>query len=78
MKVSTDVSYADVYVSAITGGAEAVKFLTHRKGEMRAELAKQLQAHRAPVLRFHIDEEGEKVTKLERVLESLQEGNRGN
>ncbi len=72
VQVSGDLSYADVYVSAITGSEAAVKFLTHRKGEMRAELARHLQAHRAPLLRFHIDEEGERVTKLERVLESLK------
>ena len=72
VKVSADLSYADIFVTAITGAEAAVKFLTARKGRMRAELARSLQAHRSPILRFHIDEEGERVRKLERVLESLK------
>ena len=72
VKVSADLSYADIFVTAITGAEAAVKFLAARKGQMRGELARSLQAHRAPILRFHTDEEGERVTKLERVLESLK------
>ena len=72
VKVSGDLSYADIYLTAITGAEAAVKFLTHRKGEMRREIASQLQAHRAPLLRFKVDVEVQRVTKLDQVLESLK------
>ncbi len=71
VKVSADLSYADIFVSALEHPEAAVKILTSGKGEMRKELAGRLQAHRIPMLRFHVDKEGEKASRIDRLLESL-------
>ncbi len=71
VKVSSDLSYADIFVSAITGAPAAVKFLASKKGAMRKTLAAQMRTHRVPILRFKVDTETARVTKLDEILESL-------
>ncbi len=71
VKVSTDLSYADIFVSAVDRSEAAVKFLASRKSRMRRELAAALQVHRVPLLRFHVDTEGQKVDRLDTLLRSI-------
>jgi ribosome-binding factor A len=71
VKLSPDLSYADVSVSAISGVEGAIKFLQGKKGEMRHTIAQQVQAHAVPIIRFHVDESGAKADKLDRLIDSL-------
>src|SRR5688572_5227491 len=59
VKVSPDLSIADVYVTIMgTPGAQqaALNALKHSSGLMRTRLTKVLSIRQAPFLKFHIDE----------------------
>jgi ribosome-binding factor A len=59
VKVSPDISIADVYVTVMgTPGQQtaALNALKHSAGLMRTKLTKQLALRVAPFLKFHIDE----------------------
>ena len=59
VKVSPDLSIADVYVTIMgTEGQQtaALNALKHSAGMMRAKLTKSLSIRVAPFLKFHIDE----------------------
>ena len=59
VKVSPDISIADVYVTIMgTPGQQtaALNALKHSAGLMRTKLTKQLALRVAPFLKFHIDE----------------------
>ena len=59
VKVSTDLSVADVYVTIMgTEGHQqaALNALKHSAGMMRAKLTKILSLRVAPFLKFHLDE----------------------
>ena len=71
VRVSADLSYADIFVSSVDRTEAAVKFLAAQKGRMRRELALQLRVHRVPQLRFHVDAEGQRGERIDRILGSL-------
>ncbi len=71
VRLSTDLQYADVYVSAIRGLSEAIEFLVSKTGGIRKAIASEVNAHSVPTLRFHADTRGEKADKLDRLIESL-------
>ena len=71
VKVSTDLSYADIFVSAVDRTEAAVKFLEAKSSRMRRELALALRVHRVPQFRFHIDIEGQRGERIDRLLELL-------
>jgi ribosome-binding factor A len=59
VKVSTDLSIADVYITVMgTEGQQtaALNALRHSAGMMRAKLTRALTLRQAPFLKFHIDE----------------------
>ena len=59
VKVSADLSIADVYVQIMgTPGQQSagLNALKHSAGMMRTKLTKQLTLRQAPFLKFHIDE----------------------
>ncbi len=59
VKVSPDLSIADVYVTIMgTPGHQeaALNALKHSSGMMRTKLTKVLSLRQAPFLKFHIDE----------------------
>jgi ribosome-binding factor A len=59
VKVSADLSIADVYVTVMgTEGQQtaALNALKHSAGMMRAKLTRALTLRQAPFLKFHIDE----------------------
>src|SRR3954464_4186035 len=59
VKVSPDLSIADVYVTIMgTPGQQSagLNALKHSAGLMRTKLTKQLTLRQAPFLKFHIDE----------------------
>lgn len=69
--VSADLSYADIFVNSLDRTEAAVKFLAGKKSQMRRSLAEALKVHRVPQLRFHIDTEGQRGERIDRILESL-------
>jgi ribosome-binding factor A len=59
VKVSQDLSIADVYITVMgTEGQQtaALNALKHSAGMMRAKLTKSLTLRQAPFIKFHIDE----------------------
>ncbi len=71
VKVSEDLQYADTFISAIKGAENAVQVLKKKNGAIRKTIAKELNAHAVPVLRFHIDTRGKEVDALDRLIDSL-------
>jgi ribosome-binding factor A len=75
VKVSPDLSVADVYVTIMgTEGAQtaALNALKHSAGIMRTRLTKVLSIRQAPFLKFHIDESLKKEIE---VLELIRKAN---
>ncbi len=79
LDVSTDLSYATVYVSAIEGHdatAESVKGLKSASGFLRRELGARLKLRKVPELRFVADDSIAKSTNIASILDSLAEEDR--
>jgi ribosome-binding factor A len=75
VKVSPDLSIADVYVTVMgsTGHQEAaLNALRHSAGIMRTRLTKVLSIRQAPFLKFHIDEGLKKELAL---LDAIRKAN---
>lgn len=72
VRVSQDLQYADVYISAIQGVEAAMKHLKSRNRDIRKELSKQLTTYTIPQLRYKSDSRGEELSKLDELLNSLQ------
>ena len=77
---SSDLKYAKVFVSCISGKQEEQKILsvlTAASGFLRTELAKNLKLRRVPELSFHWDdsiERGDRILRLIDQVSSEQEG----
>jgi ribosome-binding factor A len=75
VKVSPDLSIADVYVTIMgTAGAQqaALNALKHSSGLMRTRLTKVLSLRQAPFLKFHLDEGLKKELAL---LDAIRKAN---
>jgi ribosome-binding factor A len=78
VKVSPDLSIADVYVTIMgtpgkqTAGLNALK---HSAGLMRTKLTKSLTLRVAPYIKFHMDEELKKELDLLNVLQKVHDEN---
>ncbi len=75
VKVSRDLSYADVYVASFSvdralDKEELVEVLNHAAGFLRTALAKSSTMRTTPKLRFHYDETLEKGAHLENLIKS--------
>ena len=73
VKVSKDLSYADIYVSSLQGNdakarAELVAVLNRAAGFFRTELAKRHRMRTTPKPRFHYDELVERGPRLEQLI----------
>src|SRR5215213_1689047 len=76
VKVSPDLSIADVYVTIMgTPGQQsaALNALKHSAGMMRARLTKVLTLRQAPYLKFHIDENLKKELAVLDLLRKVRE-----
>ena len=82
VKVSRDLSYADVYVSSLalaakqdTGEAndaaksEIVRVLNKASGFLRSQLAKRHSMRTTPVPRFHYDEIAERAPRIDALIQ---------
>src|SRR3954465_5456675 len=78
VKVSADLSIADVYVTVMgTPGQQtaALNALKHSAGMMRTKLTKALTLRVAPFIKFHLDEQIRKELDLLNVLQKVHEEN---
>lgn len=74
--VSSDLSYATVYISAIEGYEQtvaSVKALKGATGFLRRELGAGLSLRKVPELRFVADDSIEQSANISRIIESLNE-----
>ncbi len=77
VRVDSELSFADVYVSSLAGSDQAetiLKGLEHARGFLRSELAHRITLRVFPRLRFHWDPSPEHVDRIERLLASLDIG----
>ena len=73
VKVSKDLSYADIYVSSLQGNdaesqADLIAVLNRAAGFFRTELAKRHGMRTTPKPRFHYDELVERGPRLEQLI----------
>ncbi len=71
VKLSKDLSYADIFISAVEGVDAAIQFLFRHKGEIRKHLLATIRVHKIPILRFHKDVAGERGNRIEELLRAL-------
>ena len=77
VNVDRELSYANVFVSALEGSSRADEILaglTHAQGFLRRELAQRIDLFMFPKLRFFWDPTFEKAEKIEKLIQSLHEG----
>src|SRR3954469_17696536 len=78
VKVSPDLSVADVYVTVMgTPGQQtaALNALRHSAGLMRTKLTAAMTLRVAPYLKFHIDENLKKELEVQELLRKVAEEN---
>jgi len=78
VKVSNDLSIADVYVTVMgTPGQQtaALNALKHSAGVMRTKLTKALTLRVAPFLKFHLDEDLKKELEVLTLLDKVSQEN---
>ena len=70
VKVSTDFSYAKVYVSFLTSKhpEKNLEELNKTKGFIRSSLAKKLDIRKTPEISFVLDETYEKAERIEELI----------
>ncbi len=76
VKVDRELSYADIYVSAVEGAIrskEILEGLEHANGYLRHELADRIDLRIFPRLRFHWDPTPERADRIEKVLADLRQ-----
>ena len=76
VKVSSDLSTADVFVSMMgTAGQQSagLNALRHSAGLLRSILTKSLNLRQAPFLKFHIDEDLQKELALLELLKKVED-----
>ncbi len=81
VKVDRELSYADVFVSAVEGSeraSEVIDALDHASGFLRHQLADRIELRVFPRLRFHWDPTPENADRIERLLASLHQGEEQN
>ena len=75
VEVSSDASYAKVYISAMEGievATQAVESLSRASGRLRRELSNRLHLRKSPELRFLPDDSMEYSAKLDQMFQELR------
>jgi ribosome-binding factor A len=74
VKVDRELSYAEVFVSAIEGIArskEVIQALENASGFLRKSLSERIDLRAFPRLRFHWDVTPERADRIERLISSI-------
>jgi ribosome-binding factor A len=77
VEVTSDLSFARVYVSVLADGPETGKVLEglqHAAGFVRRELAPRLGLREVPELRFLLDTSLERGARVEELLKKIERG----
>ncbi|MDR2734127.1 MAG: 30S ribosome-binding factor RbfA [Spirochaetota bacterium] len=71
VRLSRDLGYADVFVSALDSGKEKEILAALHKGRsfLRSRLAEALDFRKVPELRFHLDSSIEEGYRIERIIQ---------
>ena len=80
VRVDRELSFADVYVSAVEGQARSAEVLQGMKsagGFMRRELANRIDLRSFPILRFHWDPTPENADHIEQLLAQIRKESEG-
>lgn len=78
VKVDRELSFANIFVSAIGGEATSemiLEGLEHASGFLRSTLAKRIELRSFPRLRFFWDTTPERAEQIERLIDSISEDN---
>lgn len=67
IELSSDLSFATVYVSALMHPEAAMEFLDSRQRELQRRMG-ELKTHKTPQLRFRLDQRSEKGSKIDQLL----------
>jgi ribosome-binding factor A len=81
VKIDREMSYADVYISALEGNSRAKDVLSgleHAQGFLRHELSQRIELRYFPRLRFRWDATFERADRIERLIVSLHKGRNEN
>jgi len=79
VRVDRELSYADIYVSAVEGTSrskEVLDGLESASGFIRKALSDRIQLRSFPRLRFHWDITPERADRIEQLLASIREEER--
>ena len=68
LDVTEDLSFATAYISSLTEPEKAVEFLQDQRKPLQNKLAHALQLRRVPVLRFKLDVDLQKATRIDELL----------
>jgi ribosome-binding factor A len=74
VKVDRELSYAEIYVSAIEGIArskEVIQALENASGFLRKSLSEKIELRAFPRLRFHWDVTPERADHIERLIATI-------
>ena len=71
VEISSDLSYADVYVSALTNSETLPKSLAESAHKIHRLLAKNIDFVKVPKIRFRYDNSGEMLWDISRVITNL-------
>lgn len=80
VKVDRELAFAEIYVSAVEGSeraAEILQGLESASGFIRRALAERIELRSFPRLRFHWDPTPERADRIERLLASLRDKEKG-
>ncbi len=73
VRVSADLSYADVYFSVLDGSWDSTKKqLEENRGALQVAIGKDLRLKKMPKLRFKEDRSLEHVQRIENLLERIK------
>ncbi len=81
VKVDRELSYAEVYVSALEGSERSPEILEafrHAQGFLRRELAQRIELRTFPRLRFHWDPTFERAERIDKLIASLHSEEQAN
>ncbi len=82
VKVTRDLSYANVYISVLGNKKEkeeSLRGLKNAKGFLRSEIGKKIDLRHVPEPVFHLDETLEHASHIEKLIKKVKEedNNRG-
>lgn len=79
VKVSSDLSYADIYISVLGTmweKGQTMEGLENAKGFIKKSLASELKIRQIPEIRFHLDETIERAMYMDELIKNALESDR--